>query len=103
MNNPYKILGIDRNATKKEIKNAELKKMLENQETKLYGSSFLRKCSMILFQPYKRLAADFLFPAKLRSYRPKHIKPIEINNVQFNFPLERNNTINKMKKFYDNK
>ncbi len=100
MDNPYKILGVGRNASKKEIQAAEREKTLENQITKQYTTDFIRKCTKILFEPNKRLAADFLFPAKLKAYRPKPIKLVEFKNTQIDLPSSRNNTLNKMKEFY---
>jgi len=76
MINPYFILGIHQNATKKEIQKAVMKLQLENRKTKIYTGNFIINCQRILLDPSKRLAADYLFPTKLKSYRPKKIQRV---------------------------
>ena len=84
MDNPYMILGINQNATKREIKKAILQLMMENRKTKKYSGEFIVNCERILLDPTKRLAADYLFPTKLKSYRPKKIERLEIEEKKFN-------------------
>lgn len=81
MENPYHILRISQNATKKEIKKAVLQLQIENRKTKKYSGDFIINCERILFDPNKRLAADYLFPSKLKSYRPKKIEELPIKEV----------------------
>lgn len=69
MNNPYLILGIDQDATKLEIKKATLLAMKERK----YSIKEIQTAASMLSHPSKRLAADFLFPGKLKSKRPKKI------------------------------
>lgn len=69
MNNPYVILGIRQDATKLEIKKATLLSMKERK----YTIKEIQTAASMLSHPSKRLAADFLFPGKLKSKRPKKI------------------------------
>jgi hypothetical protein len=72
MKNPYHILNLHQDATKKEIMEAQKKAMLE----KKYSLQEIALAARQLLDPAKRLAADFLFPSKIRA---KRIKPIEHN------------------------
>ncbi len=69
MKNPYVILGIGQDATKLEIKKATLLSMKERK----YSIKEIQTAASMLSHPSKRLAADFLFPGKLKSKRPKKI------------------------------
>ena len=83
MKNPYTILGIRQDATKSEIKKATLLAMKE----KKYSIKEIQTAASMLSQPSKRLAADFLFPGKLKSKRPKKIsiknefKPMSLQDI----------------------
>ena len=83
MDNPYIILGINQNATKKEIKKAIMNLLMENRKTKKYSGEFIVNCERILLDPTKRLAADYLFPTKLKSYRPKKIEKLKVEEKNF--------------------
>lgn len=74
MKNPYVILGIHQNATKEEIHKALSKAQIENSKTKKYDLKELMEAEKQLMEPAKRLVADFLFPAKFKSKRPKLIE-----------------------------
>lgn len=79
MKNPYDVLGINLNATKEEIQKAFVKAQIENIKTKKHDGKELMEARNQLMIPSKRLVADFLFPSKMKSKRPK---PIEINDLE---------------------
>jgi hypothetical protein len=83
--NPYHILNIPVNATKQEIKKAELLAMKE----KKFSMHDISNARIQLMTPAKRLCADFMFPSKLKSKRPK---VISVNPVIKEFDLD---TINE--------
>jgi len=71
MINPYEVLKVSQNATKEEIQNAFVKAQLENIKSKKYDGKELMEARNQLMNPAKRLVADFLFPAKFKTKRPK--------------------------------
>jgi DnaJ-class molecular chaperone len=76
MKNPYQILNIGQDADKKEIQKAQMLAMKE----KKYSMQEIAVASKQLLDPAKRLAADFMYPAKIKSKRPQKIEvviPIE--------------------------
>ncbi len=79
MKNPYEVLSVTQNATKEEIQKAFVKAQIENIKTKKYDGKELMEARNQLMIPSKRLVADFLFPSKLKSKRPK---PIDINDLE---------------------
>jgi hypothetical protein len=72
MKNPYHILNLSQDATKKEIIVAQKQAMVE----KKYSLQEIAYAARQLLDPAKRLAADFMFPTKIRT---KRIKPIQHN------------------------
>ena len=69
MNNPYKVLNIGQDAQKEEIIKAQMKAMLERK----YSLSEIALAARQLLDPPKRLAADFMYPSKIKSKRPQKI------------------------------
>lgn len=74
MKNPYIILGLNQNATKAEILKARKLAMSK----KVYELPEIQIAERQLLDPAKRLAADFLFPSKVKA---KRIQPIQ-NNLE---------------------
>ncbi len=69
MNNPYEILNINQDANKGEIMKAQMNAMKEKKYSMQEISIAVRQ----LLDPAKRLAADFMFPAKIRAKRIQKI------------------------------
>lgn len=72
MKNPYLILGVSQDANKKEIMKAQMLAMKKKE----FPLQEIAKAARQLLKPSKRLAADFMFPAKIKV---KRIKPIQCN------------------------
>lgn len=70
MKNPYTILGVSQEANKSEIMKAQMFAM-KKKEFPLQEIAIAAKQ---LLDPAKRLAADFMFPAKIKA---KRIQPIQ--------------------------
>lgn len=79
MQNPYEILfGLvhgaawrdKQNATKKEIQQIFMQATKANMTLKKYQPNELMLANDTLLQPHKRLAADFMFPARFKTQRP---------------------------------
>jgi DnaJ-class molecular chaperone len=80
MNNPYQILGISQDASKKEIIEAQKTAMME----KKYPLNEIHSAMRQLLDPAKRLAADFMYPAKIKAKRPQKITidiPVADSNI----------------------
>lgn len=76
MTNPYTILNLNQDAEKGEIMKAQMLAMRE----KKYSLQEIAIATKQLLDPAKRLAADFMFPTKIRSKRIQKIRveiPIE--------------------------
>lgn len=69
MKNPYEILNLKQDANKKEILQAKLLTMKERR----YSLPEIAAAERQLLDPSKRLAADFMFPAKIKAKRPQKI------------------------------
>ena len=69
MKNPYEILGVSQNANKAEIMKAQMLAMKE----KKHSLQEIQVAARQLLDPAKRLAADFMFPTKMKSKRPQLI------------------------------
>jgi hypothetical protein len=69
MNNPYQILNVNQDAGKKEIMNAQTIAM----QQKKYSLTEIHSATKQLLDPAKRLAADFMYPAKIKAKRPQKI------------------------------
>ena len=72
MNNPYTILGVNQDAEKAEIMKAQMLAMKD----KKYSLQEIQIAAKQLLDPSKRLAADFMFPAKIKA---KRIQVIQSN------------------------
>lgn len=70
MTNPYTILGVSQNADKAEIIKAQMLAMRKKEFTLQEIAIAARQ----LLDPAKRLAADFMFPTKIKA---KRIQPIQ--------------------------
>jgi len=75
MTNPYTILDVSQDANKAEIMKAQMFAMKKKE----FPLQAIAVAAKQLLDPAKRLAADFMFPAKIRV---KRIKPIK-NNLTF--------------------
>ena len=86
MSNPYEILKVTQNADKKEIMKAQMLAMKERR----YSLQEIQIAVRQLLDPAKRLAADFMFPSKIKAKRPKKISidvpvdKIDLNDIDEN-------------------
>lgn len=72
MTNPYTILGVSQDATKAKIMKAQMFAMKKKE----FPLQVIAVAAKQLLDPAKRLAADFMFPAKIKV---KRIQPIQCN------------------------
>jgi len=70
MKNPYTILGVSQDAEKGEIMKAHMFAMKKKE----YSLQEIHIATKQLLDPTKRLAADFMFPAKIRARRMQLIQ-----------------------------
>ena len=78
MNNPYEVLRVSQDATKQEIMKAKMAAMMAKE----YSLQEIQMAERQLLVPFKRLAADFMFPHKIKARRPKPIKvEVELSGV----------------------
>jgi hypothetical protein len=70
MKNPYTILGVSQDADRGEIMKAQMYAMKKKE----FSLQEIAVAAKQLLDPAKRLAADFMFPAKLKT---KRIQPIQ--------------------------
>lgn len=70
MKNPYTILAVSQNADKGEI----MKSQMVAMKKKEFSLQEIAIATKQLLDPAKRLAADFMFPAKIKA---KRIQPIQ--------------------------
>lgn len=70
MKNPYTILGVNQDADKAEIMKAQMFAMKKKE----FPLQEIAVAAKQLLDPAKRLAADFMFPAKIKA---KRIQPIQ--------------------------
>lgn len=92
MKNPYAILGVSQDADKAEIKKAQMFAM-KKKEFPLQEIAVAEKQ---LLDPAKRLAADFMFPAKIKA---KRIQPIQstLTYKEINTDSLNENAFNSLK------
>ncbi|EDM44001.1 Heat shock protein DnaJ-like protein [unidentified eubacterium SCB49] len=92
MTNPYTILGVSQDANKSEIMKAQMFAM-KNKEFPL---QIIAVAAKQLLDPSKRLAADFMFPAKIKV---KRIKPIQcdLKHKEINTDSLNKNAFNSLK------
>ena len=77
MSNPYEILNVNQDAEKGEIMKAQMLAMKE----KKYSLQEIQIAVRQLLDPAKRLAADFMFPTKIKAKR--------IQKIQVEIPVEK--------------
>lgn len=65
MKNPYSILGVSQDAEKDEIMKAQMLSMKKKE----YSLQEIAIAARQLLNPAKRLAADFMFPARIKARR----------------------------------
>lgn len=65
MNNPYTILGVSQDAEKVEIMKSQMLAMKKKE----YSLQEIAIAARQLLDPAKRLAADFMFPARIKARR----------------------------------
>lgn len=65
MKNPYTILGVSQDAEKAEIMKAQMIAMKKKE----FSLQEIAIAAKQLLDPAKRLAADFMFPAKIKARR----------------------------------
>ena len=92
MNNPYQILHLSQNANRKEIMKAQMEAMKERE----YSLQEIGTAVRYLLDPAKRLAADFMFPSKIKSKRPQKIE-IEIKESIFSLGDVNVNSFDSLK------
>ena len=73
MNNPYEVLEVSQNATKKEIILGTRLAMQKRKHSN-YSLKDIQLAEKQLLHPSKRLIADFMYPSKIKAKRPKAIK-----------------------------
>tara|TARA_B110000114_G_C15096387_1_gene401724 strand:- start:488 stop:766 length:279 start_codon:yes stop_codon:yes gene_type:complete len=92
MTNPYTILGVSQNSNKTEI----LKSQMFAMKKKEFPLQEIALAAKQLLYPSKRLAADFMFPAKIKV---KRIKPIrsDLRHKKINIDALNENAFNSLK------
>lgn len=84
MNNPYEVLEVSQNASKKDIKRACVLAMKKRK----YSLQEIHMAEKQLLIPSNRLIADFMYPSRIRAKRPKpimvRVKPDNINIQDIN-------------------
>ncbi len=92
MTNPYIILRVSQDSDKIEIMKAQMLAM-KNKEFQLQVIAIAAKQ---LLDPAKRLAADFMFPAKIKV---KRIQPIQstLEHLEINVNALNENAFNSLK------
>ena len=79
MNNPYEVLQVSQNATKKEI----IKGRMIAMKKRKFLLQDIQMAQKQLLNPSKRLIADFMYPSRIKAKRPKainiNITPKDIN------------------------
>jgi hypothetical protein len=82
MKNPYKILNLNQNATKQDIMRALPLAVQANTKSKEFTNAEIMTAQKHLLSPEKRLAADFMFPAKYKTKRPTKLETTEtVQNI----------------------
>ena len=86
MKNPYEILHVGQDVDKIKIMKAQMLAMKE----KKYSLQEIALATRELLDPAKRLAADFMFPSKIKAKRPQkifidiQIEKIDLNDIDEN-------------------
>ena len=92
MKNPYTILGVRQDANKAEIMKAQMLAMKKKE----FQLQVIAVAAKQLLAPSKRLAADFMFPAKIRVKRIKPV-PCDLNHKEINTNSLNENAFNSLK------
>ena len=92
MTNPYTILGVNQDADKAEIMKAQMLAMKKKE----FALQEIAIAAKQLLDPAKRLAADFMFPAKIKV---KRIQPIQstLAHQEINVNALNENAFNSLK------
>ena len=92
MKNPYTILGVSQDADKGEI----MKSQMFAMKKKEYSLQEIQVAAKQLLDPAKRLASDFMFPAKIKS---KRILPIQntLSHKEINTKALNENAFDSLK------
>ena len=92
MTNPYTILGVSQDAEKAETMKAQMIAMKKRK----YSLQEIAIAVKQLLDPAKRLAADFMFPAKIKA---KRIQPIQstLTYKEINTDSLNENAFNSLK------
>jgi len=92
MTNPYIILGVSQDSNKAEI----MKSQMFAMKKKEFPLQVIAVAAKQLLDPAKRLAADFMFPAKIKV---KRIQPIQCNlkHKEINTDSLNENAFNSLK------
>jgi hypothetical protein len=69
MTNPYSLLNVKQDITNNDLKRA-LVKAIKLARTNEFSASEIMAAEKTLRDPAKRLAADFMFPSKIKAKRP---------------------------------
>ena len=81
MSNPYEILKVTQDADKKEIMKAQMLAMKERR----YSLQEIQIAVRQLLDPAKRLAADFMFPSKIKAKRPQKLSvDVPVDTIDLN-------------------
>ena len=81
MKNPYTILGVSQDAEKAEIMKAQMMAMKKKE----YSLQEIQIATKQLLDPAKRLAADFMFPARIKARRIQIIQTnLEYQDINVN-------------------
>lgn len=73
LHNPYDVLDLDQNASKKDIQKALPLALAKQRKEKKYSPKDIMQAQKELLDPAKRLAADFLFLDRIRAKRPRKV------------------------------
>ncbi len=92
MKNPYTILGVSQDAEKGEIMKAQMFAMKKKE----YSLQEIHIATKQLLDPAKRLAADFMFPAKIKARRIQFIQST-LTNREINVNVLNENAFDSLK------
>lgn len=92
MTNPYVILGVSQDSNKAEI----MKSQMSAMKKKEFPLQVIAIAAKQLLDPAKRLAADFMFPAKIKVKRIQIIK-CKLKHQEINIDSLNENAFNSLK------
>ncbi|EJF54860.1 hypothetical protein SapgrDRAFT_3215 [Saprospira grandis DSM 2844] len=82
LHNPYDVLDLDQNASKKDIQKALPLALAKQRKEKKYSPKDIMQAQKELLDPAKRLAADFLFLDRIRAKRPRKFEQPELPKIK---------------------